>query len=219
MMRRVAAGAVAAAVVVLGGTASAHAAAGALSEQDRVFLRGAHQSNLAEIATGKLAQSKGSSAEVKELGALLIADHTKLDASLRKVAAAANVSLPQQPNAEQRALQAKLQAASGDEFDAMFVAGQLEGHAKAMALGEKEISAGSEPAVVNAAKASAPVIASHHEKFMAAARSLGLPDSVDSGTSGVAAAGDNMVAAGLVGLGGLLVLSGAVVALRRQPAR
>jgi putative membrane protein len=101
-----------------------------LSEQDRVFLRGAHQSNLAEIATGKLAQSKGSSAEVKQLGALLIADHTKLDASLRKVADAANVSLPQQPNAEQRALQAKLQAASGDDFDAMFVAGQLEGHAK-----------------------------------------------------------------------------------------
>ncbi|ADB31013.1 hypothetical protein Kfla_1919 [Kribbella flavida DSM 17836] len=207
----------AAGLVVAGGTTTATATGTAVSDQDRAFLRGAHQSNLAEIATGKLAQAKGSSDRVKDLGALLVSDHTKLDAALRRVAAAANVSLPTTPNAEQRALQAKLTAAGAGEFDALFVAGQLEGHAKTMAIGERELANGSDARVIKAAKDSAPVIASHHEKFMAAARSLGLPDSVDAGTSGLAATADNTVPAGLVGLGALLAGLGAFLVLRRRP--
>jgi putative membrane protein len=210
-----AAAAVAGFLVVAGGAGAAQASTNAVSDQDRMFVMGAHQSNLAEIAAGKLAQSKGS-AEVKDLGAMLVADHTKLDAALRKVAAAAQVSLPAAPNAEQKAMQAKLAKASADEFDAMFVAGQIAGHAKAMALGEKELKSGSDAAVVKSAKDAAPVIAAHHHKFIAAAQAMGLPGQVDTGLAASVGSPGNGVQTGLVGLGALLVLAGAVLTFRRR---
>jgi putative membrane protein len=157
---------------------------------------GAHQLNLAEIAAGKLAQSKGSSQEVKDLGAMLVTDHTKLDAAVRKVATTAEVSLPSAPNAEQKAMQAKLMNAPAGEFDARFVAGQLAGHAKTMALGEKETKHGSDAAVMKAASDAAPVIAQHHDKFMDQARAMGLPEHVDAGLSGAAATANNQIPVG-----------------------
>ncbi|WP_433167068.1 DUF4142 domain-containing protein [Kribbella sp. CA-247076] len=216
VFRRCALVAVAALVVVAGGVGTAEARSTALSPTDRAFLAGAHQSNLAEIATGKLAQAKGQSAEVKELGAMLVADHTALDAALREVAASVRVSLPATPNAEQRAMQAQLSKASGEEFDAMFVAGQLKGHAAAMALGEKELSNGTDASVKKAAADSAPVIMKHHEMFMAQAKAMGLPASVHSGLSGVAASAGHQVPAVLMGLGCLLIAGGLVLAMRRR---
>ena len=150
---------------------------------------------------------------------MLVADHTNLDAALRKVAATAKVSLPAAPNAEQRAMQAQLMNASAGEFDAIFVAGQIKGHAKAMALGEQELSKGTDAAVKKAAAASAPVIKGHHTKFMAQAKSMGLPEAVDSGLSGAAATSTNALSAGLIGLGALLIISGFVLAVHHRLVR
>jgi putative membrane protein len=199
----------------LAGALPASAAGTALNAQDKEYLTGAHQSNLAEIATGTMAQQKGSSAEIKQLGAMLVTDHTKLDANLRKVATAVNASLPSAPNAEQRALSAKLAAASGQTFDSLFVSGQLAGHAKAMALGKKELSAGSDPAVKNDAKAAAPVIAKHHQMFMDQAERMNLPTTVGAGLSSVAA-DRNALPLGLLAAGTALVAVGVVLTLRRR---
>jgi putative membrane protein len=208
----------AAAVIVIsaGGVSTAFGSTSAIPPKDRTFLIGAHQSNLAEIAAGKLAQSKGVSQGVKNLGAMLVTDHTKLDAALRKVAAASSVTLPATPNPEQKAMQVKLQQASTSDFDAMFVAGQITGHAKAMQLGESEIASGSDPAVKKTAVAAAPVIAKHHHEFMAQAESMGLPTTVDSGLSGVAATHNDAVPAVLIGLGALLTVAGVASARRRR---
>ena len=59
------------ALALLGPAAMAEAATGATA-QDAAFLRAAHQSNLAEITTGKLAQRKGRSAEVRDLGRMWV---------------------------------------------------------------------------------------------------------------------------------------------------
>lgn len=216
LTRSLAATAAAAVVVLAGGAGIATASPAALNDQDRAFLVGSHQTNLAEIATGKLAQGKGRSQQVKDLGAMLVADHTKLDAAARPLAQRADVKLPSAPNPEQRALAARLADASASEFDALFVAGQLAGHAKAMRLGEAEIKGGSDPAVVAAAKSAAPVIAKHHREFEAQARAMGLPVAVDAGSSGDRGSTPvGGVPAGLMGLGALLLAVGLVVAVRR----
>lgn len=202
----------AAVALTVAGAVPASARGTALNAQDKAYLVSAHQTNLAEIAAGKVAQSKGSS-DSKDLGAMLVTDHTKLDANLRKVASAANVSLPTAPNAEQRALGAKLAAASGDQFDALFVSSQLTGHAKAMALGKQELSSGSDPAVLKDARTAAPVIAKHHTMFMDAAEKLNLPTSVNAGMS---APDDNTLPIALVALGMALVGGGVVLTVRRR---
>jgi putative membrane protein len=202
-----------AAVLVVPGTA----AYAAPSSQDSTYLKAAHQSNLAEIAGGKLAQQKGASQQVKDLGARFVTDHTTLDSALQKTASALGVDLPSAPNAAQRALAKRYQAASGSSFDALFVSTQMDAHMAAMKLGQTEIAEGSDSSVVNAAKSAAPVIASHHTLLREAASALGLPTSVGTGTGGLADRGGlSTTSAGLAGLGALLLVSAALLLRRRR---
>ncbi|MEV6491452.1 DUF4142 domain-containing protein [Actinoplanes sp. NPDC051633] len=199
----------------------ATAANAAPSDQDTTYLKAAHQSNLAEIAGGKLAQQKGDSQQVKDLGARFVADHTKLDAALTDLASSLDVDLPSAPNAEQQALAARYRAASGDDFDALFVSTQMTAHMKAMALGKKELADGSDSKVKGAAENAAPVIAAHHELLDNAARDLGVPSSIGTGTGGEAA--HRALTAPVVGLFGgglvLLVMAGGLLLRRRQTVR
>jgi putative membrane protein len=205
-------------VTLLGSAGAAQAGTSQLSDQDRAFLQGAHQSNLAEITTGKMATTKAQSQQVKDFGAMLVADHTKLDATVRELAGRMNVSLPDAPNAAQRALAVRLQNASGDEFDAIFITGQITGHRMALQLGQRELSNGSDAAVKNAAASAAPVIARHLQMAVAEARNQGLPVSIQAGRLGTAQAPDRDFGAPLVlALGGVvLIASGATLAVRRR---
>jgi putative membrane protein len=136
-----------------------------VSDQDRAFLVAAHQSNLAEIATGALAERKGASEEVRDLGKMFVTDHTRLDADLEKVADRLGVHLPSQPNAEQRAFAAKVAKLSGSSFDRQWLAGQITAHCKAKANGEKELAKGSNHDVIELARTSAPIIAHHLQEL------------------------------------------------------
>jgi putative membrane protein len=194
--------------------------AAAPSEQDTAFLQAAHQSNLAEIATGNQAQQKAQSQAVKDFGAQLVTDHTRLDQALQQVATTLNVDLPDAPNEQQQAAAARLEAASGEEYDALWISTQLEGHAKAMADGEKEIADGSDQTVIQLARDAAPVIMGHHETAEQIARDLGVPTGVDSGTGGLFADRSPVraPALALIGAGILLVLAGGFV-LRARATR
>jgi putative membrane protein len=210
----------AAAVILLALTTApaAHAATSELNAQDKTYLQEVHQANLAEIAAGKLAQSKGSSQQVKDLGAMMVTDHTKLDAGLRQVAATVKVSLPAAPTADQQAMQAKLANAPAGEFDAMYVSAQIVGHAQVMQLGAREAAAGADTTVKNAAAAAAPIVAEHYREFVAAANQMGLPAKVKAGrTSDLATSGSSgnewtvpLLVAGLV-----LIGAGSVLVRRR----
>jgi putative membrane protein len=200
---------------------AAHAASTELNAQDKTYLVTVHQANLAEIAAGKLAQSKGSSQQVKNLGAMMVTDHTKLDAGLRQVATAVKVSLPAAPTADLQAMQAKLANAPASEFDAMYVSAQVIGHAQVMQLGAREAAAGADTTVKQAAAAAAPIVAEHYREFVAAANQMGLPGRVKAGrTSDLATSGSSgnewtvpLLAAGLV-----LIGAGSVLVRRRVVA-
>ena len=152
-------------------TPSAH---GTPSAQDTQFLQESHQTNLAEIAAGHLAQQKGKSQTVKNLGAKFVTDHTKLDQSLKSVANSVGVSLPSTPNSSQQAVENQLKQRSGTQFDNLFVTSQFAGHTQAMQATQTEIDNGSDPKVVKLASDSLPVIESHHQALEAAAKQLGI---------------------------------------------
>ncbi len=63
-------------------------------EDDSEYLIAAAEKDLAEIETGKLAVSKGTDADVKKLGQMMIDEHTKASAMTKSLAAKKNVSLP-----------------------------------------------------------------------------------------------------------------------------
>ncbi|MGV9772178.1 DUF4142 domain-containing protein [Streptosporangium sp. NPDC003464] len=158
------------------------------SAQDRQFLVQAHQGNLAEIAAGKLAQRKGTSKDVRAIGALLVADHAKLDRKLRDVAQRLRVSLPHEATARQQTKAKELGALSGAEFDKAWTKAMIYGHRAALAAARKEADSGSLPQVEALAKASQPVIQDHLDKLLAAQKSLGALGAVPPRTVQVAAA-------------------------------
>src|SRR5579875_2219125 len=101
----VAAGAVTAAPTVPAGTAS-HA-----RSIDVRFARANEQTNLAEIALGKLALQRSHRAAVRHLAHVTIRDHRAARAELEAVAGKEGIALPERPNAQQRAAVAKLRTA------------------------------------------------------------------------------------------------------------
>lgn len=149
-------------------------ARGTPSAQDSRFLQQAHQTNLAEIAAGRLAQQKGNSQTVKNLGAKFVTDHTRLDHALQQVAQSLSVSLPSAPTSDQQAVANRLKTLSGAQFDNLFVTSQFAGHTQAMQAGQTEIAKGSDPRAIKVASDSAPVIESHHQALLAAAKQLGI---------------------------------------------
>lgn len=157
--------------------------------------------------------SKAGSAQVRQIGHTLVSDHTRLDAALRKAAAALNVSLPATPTPQMQAVAAKLQGLSGSAFDRVFVPVQIAGHIKAIAAGALQMKQGSAPQAVQVAKTSAPVVTKHLRMLQSAAKALGLPTSVNSGTGGQAARASTWSTGTLpwtiVGIGVLLVVAGA----------
>ena len=153
---------------------SAPHAAAAPSSQDADFLRAAHQSNLAEIAGGRIAERKGATAVVRALGARFVRDHTALDAAVIKTAAELRIVLPDAPNPEQQELARSYEAAAPAAFDALFVTTQIVAHHKAMELGRTEIAKGSDQRVKQVAVDAAPVIATHHVALAEAKTALGL---------------------------------------------
>jgi putative membrane protein len=147
----------------------AHAAAQP-SDQDQHYLRAAHQSNLAEIAIGQLAQQRGTTPVVRELGEWFATDHSQFDSELQEVAAELpGMILPYTPNPNQQAVYSHLLGAYGEEFDTLFVYTQLGGHAIAMHTAETQVREGADARVIQLAAGAQPFIASHHEALLSAA--------------------------------------------------
>lgn len=131
-------------------TASAYAVQAALSD-------------LYEIQAGQLAQSKGASDHVRQLGATLVQHHTQTSNTLKSALPQAGVSAPPpaQLDARRAAMIAELQAASGAEFDRRFLAQQKVAHEEALALHQTYAADGDNPTLKQVAATATPVIQQH----------------------------------------------------------
>src|SRR6185437_12531305 len=117
------------------------------ASQDNTWLIGAHQDNLAEIQSGGFAAQNGHAAAVRNAGHMLETDHQKLDAKLKPVARQLGVTLPTQPNMQQRDQMKHLKTLSGMSFDTIWTHDETDGHVKAIEQTESEIEHGSDPQV------------------------------------------------------------------------
>lgn len=204
-------GLAAGAVVLLAGPAMAEP-----NQQDTAWLKSSHQYNLTEIAAGTAAQSRASSAEVKELGQKFVRDHTAQDATLRATAQELGVELPDAPNAKQRAQLEQASATEGAAFDALFLAQQTAGHREALAAGRAELANGQDADVLTLARASAPVVLNHLDHLLEA-QGISSPTGADAGFGGQAAGGDDdALGAGVALLGVTLLVGAGTVVLRRS---
>ena len=127
------------------------------------FATAAAAADLYEVESAKLAATKGTSAEVKEVAGHIRTDHEKSSSDLKAAASQAKVTVNPALDAEKQGMLDQLKAASGAEFDRLFLEQQKTAHQKALALHQNYSNAGdSEPLKAFATKA-ATVVQGHIE--------------------------------------------------------
>jgi predicted outer membrane protein len=145
-----------------GSGATASGTGAKLSASDEKILKDMAVADMAEVEGGKLAQSKGQSAEVKQFAQQMIDDHTQNLNEVKALAQARGVTLPTEPDAKHKAMAAKLEKMSGDAFDKAYMkqAGVQDHktvHAKLMAASKKA----KDPEVKALVDKTEPVVAQH----------------------------------------------------------
>ncbi len=115
---------------------------GTLADLDREFLTVIRFANLWEIPMGELAAERGSSKTVRDVGATLAADHTKLDVAVKEMASQYDVQLPDKPTSSQRQWMDDIRSQSGESFDATFADRLRAAHGTVFGL-VAEVRAGS----------------------------------------------------------------------------
>ena len=97
-------------------------------EDDAEFAVAAADASLLEVKLGELAQSKGTAASVKELGKMMVADHSKANEELTSLAGRKNISLPATLSEKHQKKYDDLAAKSGEDFDKAYSEAMVDGH-------------------------------------------------------------------------------------------
>lgn len=123
-------------------------------------------SDMFEIQSGKLAETRARSAAIRDFGAMLVKQHTQSSADLKAAAssAAPSVAVPTVLPAEQEAKLTALKAANGAEFDRIFVQQQLEAHQKALDVLTAYAAAGDTTSLRDFASKTVAVVQAHLDK-------------------------------------------------------
>ena len=127
------------------------------------YLAMAASSDLFEIQSGQLAQQMSQNAAVRQMGAMLVTDHTNSTNMLVAAAQAAGITPPPPVMLpKHQAMLDQLRAAgSGPAFDVAFRDIQIAAHTEALALHQNYAASGDVPGLRTTAGQIVPVIQGH----------------------------------------------------------
>lgn len=133
-----------------------------LSAGDEKALKDMAQANINEIAAAKIALNKAQSSEVKAFAQKMVDDHGSALSKVQTVAKQKGVTLPTEPDAKHKAMAAKLEKASDDEFDKMYMenAGTKD-HKMVLSTLKSDAGEIKDPDVKALADAHTPVVEQH----------------------------------------------------------
>jgi putative membrane protein len=121
----------------------------AVSAKDKTFMKKAAKGGMMEVAMGKLAEQKGQSEDVQSFGKRMVADHSKANDELKKIAAQKNVKLPtKEPTVSWSS-------------DKGYMDMMVKDHEKDLTEFREEASGGSDPDVKKFAEDTAKVVQEH----------------------------------------------------------
>lgn len=124
-----------------------------LSEKDRKFIRDAANAGAAEVADGKVAQQRGESAEVKRIGAHMVADHSKANKELVAVAKKKGVTIDID--------QGKPRNWAKSNFDQQYLDSLENDHETDIKIFEKEARSGDDADLKSWASKTLPTLKAH----------------------------------------------------------
>lgn len=131
------------------------------SKQDQAFVDEAARGGKMEVDLGRLAEQNASDAKVKQFGARMVKDHSKLNSELSSVAKSVGLTVPTALSAEQQAEYAKLSKLSGTKFDKVYMDLMVKDHTGDLAAFQKEEAAAQNPKLKKAVAKAIPIIQEH----------------------------------------------------------
>jgi len=134
-------------------------------EDDADFLVKAEEINLEEILIGRLAQTRGTTTRVKELGKMMETDHTRASTDLQALAAKKQVTLPTTLTDDGISANKKLMDTESADFDKEYVDMMISGHKDAISKFEKASTDADDPEIRNWAASMLPVLRQHLDDF------------------------------------------------------
>jgi putative membrane protein len=142
---------------------------GAMTDQQ--FVDFAAQTDMVEANIGQMAENSGSAQGVKDLGQMLVTDHTGDYGQISQVAKTDNLTVPTAIDAEHNKMMidpfTKLKGAA---FDKKFAAEMVAGHTKAIAIYKKEAADATSPDLKSYAQQTLPTLQKHLDAAKALAK-------------------------------------------------
>jgi len=172
-------GATASAAPAAGTTTGASANAGAsatLTDPNIVAIL--DQANAADSARGRLAETKGTSADVKNFGRLMVGEHHALRQQGQQLAKKLNVT-PQPPPNDQSEAQAKTEMDSlnampkGKAWDKAYIDYEVNYHQQVLQTATKALDAAQNQELKDLIKKAAPVLQKHLDRAKEIQQKLG----------------------------------------------
>lgn len=125
------------------------------------YLSTAGSSDQFEIQSGQLAQSMSQNPAVRQIGQMLVTDHTNTQQPMAPVQSAGITAPPPALLPEHAALLQQIQSAPPGQFDMVFRDVQIQAHQQALSLHQAYASGGDTPALKTAAAGIVPVVQNH----------------------------------------------------------
>ncbi len=136
----------------------------ALSAEDQTFANAAASGGLAEVQLGRLAQQRGATDQVRQYGQEIVADHTKANDELKRIAKEQNITLPTEPTSAQAQTYTTVESLRGLAFDKRFAEVMISDHQDTIATFQNEASSGQDPALKTFAQNTLPTLQHHLEQ-------------------------------------------------------
>lgn len=134
-------------------------------ENDAEFAVEAANIGMYQVRAGELAQSKATNARVKEMGAMMVQDHTKANNELKDLAARKNIQIPTAMGDDKMDAYDELAEKSGDDFDEAFVDKMIDAHEKALKEFRDEADGGADTEMKSWASQQIPALEQHLNQF------------------------------------------------------
>jgi len=145
------------------GLETANPAADHSNAQDKLFVRQAAIGNQAEVELGQLAQKKATTQPVRDFAQHMVKDHSTSGDQLRKLGRGVNAQIPKDVDPEHQAVRAKLEKASGKDFDVDYMGAMIMDHQRTVNLLQWLITNGQNEPLKKYAIATLPDVTKHLE--------------------------------------------------------
>lgn len=127
------------------------------------FIEQARVAGAAEIESSRSAIQKTSATDINSFAVEMIKDHTDTNRHLSELAARLGLELMPVEQVEQQARSAMLQASEGEDFDAAYVAQQIEAHEALIKLFQQQAEDPEVPALQELVRETLPKLEMHLE--------------------------------------------------------